>query len=73
MSRRVRCSSLVIGVSITAACSVPASPNVDRSVQTPLLDPTELREIYDDSMAQLRDCIDDRRSDPASDVERFPC
>lgn len=71
---------VVGGVVLAATPGDPAPPpTVERSVSTavPLLDDDVLRAVYDDSMRQLRECIDDHRSDPEAWSESagasFPC
>ena len=50
-------------------------PVVGRSdaTPTPLIEPTALFELYDDSMRQLRECIDERRRDPSTATGVFAC
>ncbi len=64
-----------VALAVVPAPSEPPSPVVDRSDATPapLVKPGELFEIYDDSMRQLRECIDDRRRDPSTSTGAFAC
>ena len=64
-----------VALAVVPSPSERPSPVVDRSdaTPTPLIDPSVLAEIYDDSMRQLRDCIDDRRRDPSTATGVFAC
>lgn len=69
-------AAVAVGVQAVAESPGPAV-TVDESVRSPMVDEATLLEIYDDSMDQLRECIDDTRAD--TDVwaeigdDRFPC